>query len=176
MLVRRAGENECLRLNTYHGSYRFILDEPIERDIAFSHEDRVVLIVSETICRDLWGITIDCAQQNGTRKLVFRRAKSGEPMDTVKDNPDATPPEWKAQEHERLLAEVADIGRQMVSLRGASKSTLRGQLQALEAAKQQKWEAIRALWAGDGQWHRRNGDGHSASVPAVPALPAKRAR
>ena len=34
---------------------------------------------------------------------------------------------------------------------------LREQLQTLEGAKQEKWDAIRALWAGDGGWHKRNG-------------------
>jgi hypothetical protein len=34
---------------------------------------------------------------------------------------------------------------------------LREQLQTLEAAKQEKWDAIRTLWAGDGGWHKRNG-------------------
>jgi hypothetical protein len=54
-----------------------------------------------------------------------------------------------------LLTEIAEIGRQIASLRGGSKAMIRDQLQTLEAAKQEKWDAIRALWAGDGGWHKR---------------------
>lgn len=164
MLARKTTNGECLRLTTFHGNYRFTLDEPIEQDIAFRHEERVVLTVSETISRDLWGITIDCAGENGHRKLVFRKSRPGEPMDTIKEREDAVPPEWKAKEHERLLAEIAEIGRQMTSLRGASKSSLREQLQSLEAAKQARWDDIRSLWAGDGQSHRRGMQGLSAKT------------
>jgi len=72
------------------------------------------------------------------------------------------PPQWRASEHERLLGEIAEIGRQIASLRGGSKSMLRDQLAVLEAAKQEKWDAIRSLWAGDGGWHKKNG----AALPA----------
>lgn len=145
----------CLRLSTVQGSYRFVLDEPIEQDVLFRCEDRIVLAVSETISRDLWGITVDCAWEQGKKKLIFRKARADEPFDTVKEEPDAAPPGWQAQEHERLLAEIAEIGRKIASLRGGSKNVLRDQLQVLEAAKQEKWDAIRALWAGDGGWHKR---------------------
>ena len=156
-MMARAGDSErCLRLSTVQGNYRFILDEPIEHDIRFSFEERVVLVVSETISRDLWGITIDCTTTDeGKRKLIFRKAKAGEPFDSVRKEDDSAPREWKAREHERLLAEIADIGRQIASLRGSSKHSLREQLQTLEAAKQEKWDAIRTLWAGDGGWSRR---------------------
>jgi len=156
MLARRNGLEHCLRLSTQNGSYRFVLDEPIEQDIMFLHEERTVLVVSETISRDLWGVTIDCADDNGKRKLVFRKTKNGEPVDTVKVIPDPIPPEWKAHEHERLLGEIAEIGRKIASLRGGPKSALREQLHTLEASKQEKWDAIRSLWAGDGQSHRKN--------------------
>lgn len=155
MLGRTGDTERCLRLSTVQGNYRFILDEPIEQDITFSCEDRIVLVVSETISRDLWGITVDCATEDGKRKLIFRKAKPGEPLDTVKEEDDSAPREWKAREHERLLAEIAEIGRQIASLRGSSKHSLREQLQTLEAAKQEKWDAIRTLWAGDGGWSRR---------------------
>jgi hypothetical protein len=77
------------------------------------------------------------------------------------------PPEWRASEHERLLAEIAEIGRKISSLRGGSKSLVREQLHVLEAAKQEKWDAIRALWAGDGGWHKRNGNGASVAAAAA---------
>jgi Fe-S cluster assembly iron-binding protein IscA len=155
LLSRRDEPERCLRLSTVQGKYRFILDEAIEQDVSFSHEDRVVLVVSETISRDLWGITVDRTDAAGKRKLIFRKAKAGEPFDTIKDEPDSAPAGWQAEQHERLLAEIAEIGRQIASLRG-SKALLRDQLQVLETAKQQKWDAIRTLWAGDGGWHKRN--------------------
>lgn len=156
LLARRAAPDRCLRLSTVQGTYRFVLDEAIEQDVSFQHEGRVVLVVSETVSRDLWGITVDCADASGgKRKLIFRKAKTDEPFDTVKEVPDPVPPGWKAGEHERLLAEIAQIGQQIASLRGGSKALVREQLQTLEAAKQEKWDAIRALWAGDGGWHKR---------------------
>ncbi|MBF6601018.1 MAG: hypothetical protein IVW36_10960 [Dehalococcoidia bacterium] len=155
LLARRAQPERCLRLSTVQGNYRFVLDEAIEQDVSFEHAGRVVLVVSETVSRDLWGITVDCDETAGKRKLIFRKAKGDEPFDTTKEEPDPVPPGWKAQEHERLLAEIAEIGRQIAALRGGSKAMLRDQLQTLELAKQAKWDAIRALWAGDGGWHRR---------------------
>ena len=155
LLARRAGSERCLRLSTVQGNYRCILDEPSVQDVSFSHEGRIVLVVSETVSRDLWGITVDCGEAEGKPKLIFRKAKAGEPLDTLKAAEDPVPPGWKASEHERLLAEIAEIGRQIASLRGGSKSMIRDQLQTLEAAKQEKWDAIRTLWAGDGGWHKR---------------------
>ena len=67
------------------------------------------------------------------------------------------PPEWRAKQHAQLLEEIADIGRQIQSLRGSTKSMVRDQLQTLEHARQEKWDAIRAIWAGDGGWHKLNG-------------------
>jgi hypothetical protein len=164
LLGRRGGE-KCLRLSTTQGNYRFILDEPIEQDITFQHEERIVLVVSETVSRDLWGITVDCSLDTGKRKLIFRKAKQGEPFDTTRDEADVVPPEWRASEHERLLSEIAEIGKQIASLRGATKNSLREQLHVLEAQKQEKWDAIRTLWAGDGGWHRRqNGNGVAAKA------------
>ena len=157
LLSRRNGSDRCLRLSTVQGNYRFILDEAIEQDITYSYEGRTVLAVSETVSRDLWGITIDCAVEEGKRKLIFRKATQGEPFDAIREQPDAVPPAWRASEHERLLSEIAEIGRQIASLRGGSKSMLREQLSVLEAAKQAKWDAIRTLWAGDGGWHKKNG-------------------
>lgn len=157
LLLRRSGAERCLRLSTVQGNYRFVLDEAIEQDITYSYEGRTVLAVSETVSRDLWGITIDCATDDGKRKLIFRKATQGEPFDAIREQPDAVPPAWRASEHERLLAEIAEIGRQIASLRGGSKSALREQLSVLEASKQAKWDAIRTLWAGDGGWHKRNG-------------------
>jgi hypothetical protein len=155
LLARRAAPDRCLRLSTVQGNYRFVLDEPIEQDVSFSHDGRVVLVVSETVSRDLWGITVDCAEAEGRRKLIFRKAKGDEPLDTTKEEEDPVPPGWKASEHERLLAEIAEIGRQIATLRGGSKSMIRDQLAILETAKQEKWDAIRTLWAGDGGWHKR---------------------
>jgi Fe-S cluster assembly iron-binding protein IscA len=155
LLAKRSNTDRCLRLSTVQGNYRFILDEPIDQDVRFSHEGRVVLVVSETVSRDLWGITVDTTEADGKRKLIFRKAKVGEPFDVEKEEEDPVPPGWKASEHERLLAEIAEIGKQIASLRGGSKSMIRDQLQTLEAAKQEKWDAIRALWAGDGGWHKR---------------------
>lgn len=155
-LLGRRGGDKCLRLSTTQGNYRFILDEPIEQDIAYVHEERVVLVVSETVSRDLWGITVDCSPPDeGKRRLIFRKAMQGEPLDAIRDDADAVPAEWRASEHERLLREIAEIGREIASLRGATKNSLREQLHVLEAKKQEKWDAIRALWAGDGGWHRR---------------------
>lgn len=155
LLARRTETDRCLRLSTVQGNYRFVLDEPIEQDVSFSYQGRVVLVASETVSRDLWGITVDCTEADGKRKLIFRRAKPDEPFDIEKEEADPVPPGWKAQEHERLLAEIAEIGKQIASLRGGSKNMLRDQLHSLEAAKQEKWDAIRALWAGDGGWHKR---------------------
>ncbi len=157
LLSRRNGSDRCLRLSTVQGNYRFVLDEAIEQDITSSFAGRTVLAVSETVSRDLWGITIDCAVEEGKRKLIFRKATQGEPFDAIREQPDAVPSAWRASEHERLLSEIAEIGRQIASLRGGSKSMLREQLSVLEAAKQEKWDAIRALWAGDGGWHKKNG-------------------
>jgi hypothetical protein len=162
MLGRRSDTDRCLRLGTTHGNYRFILDEPIEHDILFRHETRVVLAVSETVSRDLWGITVDCAFEAGKQKLIFRKARQGEPLDVIKDDAELVPPEWRASQHEALLAEIKEIGRQIASLRG-TKSSLREQVAVLEAKKQEKWDAIRAIWAGDGGWHKLNGNGHAAA-------------
>jgi len=162
MLARRRGPDRCLRLSTSPNGYRFILDEPIEHDIAFHYDGRTVLVVSETVSRDLWGIVVDATEADGRSKLIFRKARPGEPLDTVPDNATVVPPHWRAHQHERLLAEIAEIGRQIASLRGGSKSMLREQLQTLEAAKQEKWDAIRALWAGDGGWHKSQANGSTA--------------
>lgn len=170
ILLSRASADRCLRLSTVQGNYRFIVDEPIEQDITYRFDERIVLAVSDTVTRDLWGITVDCTLEAGKRKLIFRKAAQGEPMDAVRAETDLVPPQWRASEHERLLAEIADIGRQISSLRGGSKSLVREQLHVLEAAKQEKWDAIRALWAGDGGWHKKNGitPGASAAVAARP--------
>ena len=77
------------------------------------------------------------------------------------------PPGERAGEHERLLSEIADIGRQISSLRGGSKSLVREQLHTLEAAKQEKWDAIRALWAGDCGWHKKNGNADAVAAGRV---------
>jgi len=37
---------------------------------------------------------------------VRSQAKAGEPLDTVKDEPEGVPPAWKAAQHERLLGEI----------------------------------------------------------------------
>ena len=185
LLARRNQPDRCLRLSTIHGNYRFVLDEPIEQDITFSYEEHIVLVVSETVSRDLWGITVDAVLEEGRSKLVFRKAVHGEPFDSIHDDANLVPPQWRASQHEALLEEIAEIGRQMQSLRGASKSAHREQLQLLEARKQEKWDAIRALWAGDGGWHKLNGEngngnGNGASNGHVPELtaappPSKRA-
>ncbi len=156
MLGRRADTDRCLRLSTTHGNYRFILDEPIDQDILFHFESKVVLVVSETVSRELWGITVDCALDDGKQKLIFRKAKQGEPLDVIKDDTELVPPKWRADQHEALLAEIKEIGRQIKALRG-TKSSLREQVAVLEAKKQEKWDAIRAIWAGDGGWHKLNG-------------------
>lgn len=164
MLSRRSGLERCLRLSTVQGSYRFIVDEPIEHDIAYRFGSRTVLVVSETVCRELWGVTIDCAEEQGKSRLIFRKARAGEPLDAVRDDAVVVPPEWRAEQHERLLAEIAEIGSQIASLRGASKASIRERLQELEAAKQEKWDAIRTLWAGDGGWHKMQTEAGKASV------------
>ena len=164
LLARRNQPDRCLRLSTVQGNYRFILDEPIEQDITYQYEEQVVLVVSETVSRDLWGITVDCTLEEGKSKIIFRKAKSGEPFDAIKDQIDAVPAQWRASEHERLLGEIAEINRQISTRRGGSKSALREQLQMLEAAKQEKWDAIRSLWAGDGGWHKLNGSAVTAAV------------
>ena len=146
LLARRNQPDRCLRLSTTHGNYRFVLDEPIEHDIIFRHEERVVLVVSETVSRDLWGITVERARKR-PQKLIFRKAKHGEPLDAIHDDADVVPPQWRASQHEALLAEIAEIGRQIASLRG-TKSALREQVHVLEAQKQEKWDAIRAHLGG----------------------------
>ena len=151
-LLGRAGPERCLRLSTVQGKYRFIVDEPIEQDILYRFDERVVLAVSDTVSRDLWGITVDCNLDTGRRKLIFRKAISGEPLDSIRDDADVVPPKWRA-------------GEQIASLRGGSKSMTREKLHTLEAEKQGKWDAIRALWAGDGGWHKLNGT--SAAVGAT---------
>jgi len=171
-LLSRASADRCLRLSTIQGNYRFIVDEPIEQDITYKYEERIVLAVSDTVTRDLWGITVDCALEAGKRKLIFRKAAQGEPMDATRPETDLVPPGWRAGEHERLLGEIADIGRQIASLRGGSKSLVREQLHVLEAAKQEKWDAIRALWAGDGGWHKKNGSVPGANGATVAARAA----
>lgn len=172
MLGRRIEAGRCLRLSTFQGNYRFIIDEPIEQDILFRHEEAVVLVVSETVSRDLWGITVDCADEAGKQKLIFRKAKQGEPLDIVKDDATIVPPQWRATQHEALLAEIAEIGRQIASLRG-TKSALREQVAVLEARKQEKWDAIRALWAGDGGWHKLNGNGNGNGKAAGTPVTAR---
>jgi hypothetical protein len=168
LLSRRAGTDRCLRLNTNQGKYRFIIDEPIEQDIAYQHEDRTVLVVSETVARDLWGITVDTTPlDDGKQKLIFRKARHGEPLEAVRDDAPMVPPEWRAQQHALLLEEIADIGRQIQSLRGSTKKMMRDQLHVLEASRQQKWDAVRAVWAGDGGWHKLNGIG----APTADAQP-----
>jgi len=165
LLTRRATPDRCLRLNTNQGKYRFIIDEPIEHDIIYQHDEHVVLVVSETVARDLWGITVDTSPTGeGKQKLIFRKAKAGEPLEAVRDDAPMVPPEWRAEQHAQLLNEIAEIGRQIQSLRGSTKSMVRDQLQTLEAARQQKWDAIRAIWAGDGGWHKLNGLGAHAAV------------
>jgi hypothetical protein len=172
MLGRRQDSERCLRLSTVQGNYRFVIDEPIEQDIVFRYEERAILVVSETVSRDLWGITVDCAAEDGKRKLIFRKAKAGEPLDVIKDDTELVPPEWRASQHEELLAEIAEIGRQIATLRRVSKSAHREQVQMLEARKQEKWDAIRALWAGDGGWHKRNGNGNGNGATESAPAPA----
>jgi hypothetical protein len=160
LLLRRTSPDRCLRLSTNQGNYRFIIDEPIEHDIVYHHEGRVVLVVSETVSRDLWGITVDTTPtDDGKQKLIFRKAKQGEPLEAVRDDAPMVPPEWRAEQHAQLLTEIAEIGKQIQSLRGSTKSMVRDQLATLEQARQEKWDAIRAIWAGDGGWHKLNGLG-----------------
>ncbi len=167
LLTRRAPAGRCLRLNTNQGKYRFIIDEPIEHDIIYQHEERVVLVVSETVARDLWGITVDTTPlADGKQKLIFRKARHGEPLEAVRDDAPMVPPEWRAQQHALLLEEIAEITRQIQSLR-ATKHKVREQMHVLEAARQKKWDAIRAIWAGDGGWHKLNGIGASAIAEAT---------
>jgi Fe-S cluster assembly iron-binding protein IscA len=167
LLSRSSGPERCLRLGTNQGNYRFTVDERIEHDIAFSYEERTVLVVSETVARDLWGITIDCRMEGAKSKIIFRKAKAGEPLEAVRDDAEIVPPQWRADQHERLLEEIAEISRQIASVRRGSK-TMRDQLHVLEAAKQEKWDAIRTLWAGDGGWHKAQQNG---GLPANGALP-----
>ncbi len=170
MLGRRGDTERCLRLSTTQGNYRFVLDEAIEQDIHFRYADRVVLVVSEAVSRDLWGIVVDCTADAGKQKLIFRKAKQGEPLDIIKDDTLVVPPEWRTSQHEQLLADIAEIGRQIKALRG-TKSSLREQLAVLEAKKQKKWDAIRALWAGDGGWHKLNGAGNGNGKGTAAASP-----
>lgn len=159
LLARRTSTDRCLRLSTNQGKYRFVIDEQIEHDIVYRYEDRVVLVVSETVSRDLWGITVDTgpADDEGKAKLIFRKARHGEPLEAVRDDAPMVPPEWRAKQHAQLLEEIAQIGRQIQSLRGSTKSIVRDQLQQLEQSRQEKWDAIRTIWAGDGGWHKING-------------------
>jgi hypothetical protein len=163
LLERRATPDRCLRLSTNQGNYRFVIDEVIEHDIVYQFDGRVVLAVSETVSRDLWGITVDTTPvddgPDAKQKLIFRKAKQGEPLEAVRDDAPMVPPEWRATQHAQLLAEIADIGKQIQSLRGSTKSMVRDQLQTLEASRQEKWDAIRSIWAGDGGWHKLNGLG-----------------
>src|SRR5438128_3049760 len=71
LLTHRSGTEKCLRLSTVQGNYRFVLDDAIDQDISFRHQERIVLVVSETVSRDLWGITVDCSDDAGRNKLVF---------------------------------------------------------------------------------------------------------
>lgn len=164
LMARRTTPDRCLRLNTNQGSYRFVIDEPVEHDIIYYHAEQMVLVVSETVARDLWGITVDTsASEEGRQKLMFRKAKAGEPLETVRDDAPMVPPEWRAEQHALLLSEIAVIGKQIQSLRGSTKS-VREQLHTLEATRQGKWDAIRAIWAGDGGWHKLNGIGATEAV------------
>jgi hypothetical protein len=162
LLSRRNGPDRCLRLGTNQGNYRFTVDEPIEHDIPYRYEDRIVLVVSETVARDLWGITVDCKLEGAKSKIIFRKAQAGEPLEAVRDDAEIVPPQWRAVQHERLLEEIAEISRQIASARRGSKTMLREKLHVLEAAKQEKWDAIRTLWAGDGGWHKANQNGAMA--------------
>jgi hypothetical protein len=175
LLARRTSPDRCLRLNTNQGSYRFVIDEPIEHDIIYRYEEQMVLVVSETVARDLWGITVDTTEsEDGRQRLIFRKARQGEPLEAVRDDAPMVPPEWRAEQHAQLLEEIAEIGRQIASLRGVSKSSTREQLHILEATRQEKWDAIRAVWAGDGGWHKLNGIGPQAAqaVGAQPVVEA----
>jgi hypothetical protein len=173
-LLARAAPGRCLRLSTVQGNYRFIVDEPIEQDIFFRFEERIVLAVSDTVARDLWGITVDCTLEAGKSKLIFRKAQQGEPLDSIRDDAEIVPAQWRASQHEKLLEEIKEIGRQIASLRGGTKSG-REQLHMLEAAKQEKWDAIRALWAGDGGWHKLQ-QAQNGTAPAAPVATGARAR
>ena len=165
LLARRTSPDRCLRLNTNQGNYRFIIDEPIEHDIIYQYLGQIVLVVSETVARDLWGITVDTGpNEEGKQKLIFRKAKAGEPLEAVRDAAPMVPPEWRAEQHAQLLNEIAEIGKQIQTLRGSTKSMVRDQLQTLEAARQEKWDAIRAIWAGDGGWHKLNGLGSPSGL------------
>jgi hypothetical protein len=172
MLVRRNDSQRCLRLGTVHGNYRFVIDEPIEQDIVFMYQERAVLVVSETVSRDLWGITVDCSADAGKTKLIFRKARAGEPLDVLRDDAYIVPPQWRADEHEKLLEEIAEINRKIAALRGRHKSSIRDQLAVLDAQKQEKWDAIRNLWAGDGGWHKKIGLGNGNGAVAAPAMKA----
>src|SRR5438128_5445700 len=39
LLAGRAGTEKCLRLSTVQGNYRFVLDNAIDQDISFRHEE-----------------------------------------------------------------------------------------------------------------------------------------
>ena len=82
----------------------------------------------------------------------------------MRDDAPMVPPEWRAEQHAQLLAEIAEIGKQIQSLRGSTKIVVRDQLHTLEASRQEKWDAIRAIWAGDGGWHKLNGIGAPEAV------------
>ena len=58
-----------------------------------------MLAVSDTVSRDLWGITVDYSTEAGRRKLIFRKAIYGEPMDANREETDIVPPQWRASEH-----------------------------------------------------------------------------
>ena len=107
-LLGRAGPERCLRLSTVQGNYRFIVDEPIEQDILYRFDERVVLAVSDTVSRDLWGITVDCDQDEGKRKLIFRKAQAGEPLDSIRDDAEVVPPKWRAGEQKEWDSCVAN--------------------------------------------------------------------
>ena len=77
LLAKRKNPDRCLRLSTIQGNYRFVLDEPIEQDITYNFEERVVLCISETVSRDLWGITVDSTLEEGKQKIIFRKAQPG---------------------------------------------------------------------------------------------------
>ena len=126
--------------------------------------------MSEIVSRDLWGITIDCTLGGRQAEADLPQGEAGRAVRRRPGRDEPVPPQWRASEHERLLAEIAEIGRQIASLRGGSKSLVREQLQMLEAAKQEKWDAIRALWAGDGGWHKKNGNAVPASGRRQPRM------
>ena len=98
----------------------------------------------------LWGITVDTTPEaDGKQKLIFRKAKAGEPLDAVRDDAPMVPPvacnTARATPHRDRRHRSAD----QVPTRDI-KTVVREQLQTLEAPRQEKWDAIRAIWAGDG--------------------------